>query len=530
MGRQKQLADLQQRALPFEVPAPPEGKRKRAVERFIDDSPYGLFVGSQRVDRFLHESGLGWVVRLRAELEKIDYTALETGYLGGGRRPYHPRTLLGLIVYGILNRCWSLREFEELAIRDVGAWWICGGKRPDHSTIGEFVQRHRAVLTEEFFCSVVQELIRRLHIAPGLVAGDGTVIEAVASRYATIKREAARQAAEAAQAQAAAAPQDEGLREHAARSAQVAAVMEERCRKREVKGRAAEHTQVAPAELEAVVQPRKDGAVRPAYRPSVLVHASGLIVGQAVHPSSETAVVPKLLAHHRTVFGTEPSTALLDGAFCTPEVLQEMVERNIDVLSPAGKAQRQDDWEKRGPKGRFGKAQFAYDEPRNAYRCPAGQWLTQRRQGRERAGYAYRMYATAACADCALRAKCTTSRTGRTVKRYDGELIKELMAEVLRHPRARERYRQRAALAERPHAEFRYRQGLTRFHRRGLQGAAVDYALHCIAFNLNWAVARSGHSVPFCILFVIIQENGRAHLEPLGALIVINGTAGIRHA
>jgi transposase len=206
MGRHKELPDLQQQALAFEITLPPAGKPEAGPARFIDDAPQGLFVGAQRLDQFLQTNGLTWVVRLRTELEQLDYTELETAYLGGGRKPYHPRTLLGLIVYGILNRSWSLRELEELAIRDVGAWWICGGKRPDHSTIGEFIQRHRTVLTDEFFCTVVQGLIRRLHITPGVVAGDGTVIEAVASRYATLKREAARQAAMTAYTAAAARP------------------------------------------------------------------------------------------------------------------------------------------------------------------------------------------------------------------------------------------------------------------------------------------------------------------------------------
>lgn len=34
-------------------------------------------------------------------------------------------------------------------------------------------------------------------------------------------------------------------------------------------------------------------------------------------------------------------------------------------------------------------------------------------------------------------------------------------------------------------AELRERQGLRRFHRRGLPGVRVEFALHCIAFNLK---------------------------------------------
>ena len=64
------------------------------------------------------------------------------------------------------------------------------------------------------------------------------------------------------------------------------------------------------------------------------------------------------------------------------------------------------------------------------------------------------------------------------------------MALVWQQPAARARYRRRAAMAERPFAELRGRQGLLRFRRRGTRGAAVEFALHCIAFNLKWALGQ----------------------------------------
>ena len=57
---------------------------------------------------------------------------------------------------------------------------------------------------------------------------------------------------------------------------------------------------------------------------------------------------------------------------------------------------------------------------------------------------------------------------------------------------------------ERPFAEFRGRQGLTRFHRRGVAGARVEFALHCIAFNLKWAIGREG--VTLVALVCVIGE------------------------
>jgi hypothetical protein len=61
------------------------------------------------------------------------------------------------------------------------------------------------------------------------------------------------------------------------------------------------------------------------------------------------------------------------------------------------------------------------------------------------------------------------------------------MAQVLSQPAARAKYH-RQALVEPCFAELRERQGLKRFHRRGLAAGRVEFALHCIAFNLKKAV------------------------------------------
>jgi hypothetical protein len=239
-----------------------------------------------------------------------------------------------------------------------------------------------------------------------------------------------------------------------------------------------------------VLQPRKDGATRLAYKPSRLVHESGLVVGQVVHPSSETAVVAESLDQHVAVFGANPTTALLDAGYCQATVLKDMVERDVDVLCPSGKATEEENWQRRGHRGRFGKHAFQYDEERNVYLCPGGQELRQIGRARDGDGRLYRTYRTKTCANCTLRAQCTTSGKGRKVKRYDGEEYKEAMSLVLNQPAAREQYRLRRTLGERSFAVFREQQGLRRFHRFGLAGARVEFALHVMAFDLKWALNR----------------------------------------
>jgi hypothetical protein len=58
-------------------------------------------------------------------------------------------------------------------------------------------------------------------------------------------------------------------------------------------------------------------------------------------------------------------------------------------------------------------------------------------------------------------------------------------AQLLEHPLAHARYWRRKAIIEPCFAELLERQELKRFHRRGLKAVRAEFALHCIAFNLN---------------------------------------------
>jgi hypothetical protein len=63
-----------------------------------------LFIGAQRLESYLSEHRLGWVVRLAALLKEFDYAVFIRAYQPTGQRAPHPWWLLGLVVYGILHR------------------------------------------------------------------------------------------------------------------------------------------------------------------------------------------------------------------------------------------------------------------------------------------------------------------------------------------------------------------------------------------------------------------------------------------
>jgi transposase len=473
----------------------PDRDRGRSEERFLTGAEGEFYLGAQSLDQYLEASQQGWVLRLARLLSELDYAPFTGRYQASGRRPIHPRVLLGLVVYGMMQGKWSLRELERLALVDLGAWWISGRLQPDHSTIGKFIQLHEQVLSTEFFTALVKHLVTKLHLSAGTAAMDGTVIEAAASHYRVLRAEALREA-------------------HLSEPAQ--RILEQREAARELNGHGQAGTALAPQEPEAMVQPTKQGVSRPSYKPSALRDESGLVIAQAVHPSSETAVVGELLRQHLAVFAVAPARLLGDAGYHSIELLEELTARNLDVLIAAGRGSSARPWQQRRRK--FGKSEFRYDAERDIYHYRGQRTLVREQRGRDTHGRTYLRYRSRDCSGCALRAQCTESARGRTLKRYRGEEYKEAMAEVLQQPAALRQWRRRAGIIEPLFADLRERQRMTRFHRRGLKNVALEFALHCAAYNLR-KVARGTAFVMVFSLYIRVPGTDW-QLTALGAMIV----------
>jgi transposase len=410
------------------------GHENTATDRavvFKEPDPRELFVGNQRLDRYLEEMGLGEALVLADLFSSLEcWEAFEAAYRPGGRAPHHPRLLVGLIVVGLTEGKSTLRGLELLARADARAWWICAGLCPDHSTLGKFINRHRELLTGEFFEELTRKVIEATGGNASRLAGDGTVIEAAASRASLLKGEAAEQAAAEAKARAEAAPNDDALRREAALAEQVAETSRQRSAERQRKARKNKDAPVSASEPEAVYQQQKNKTVRPSYKPSIVATEQRLIVGQAVDPTNEAQVVAPMLEQAERISGQKAEELLVDAGYFSAVVALLCYSADISLLCPQGRSDGEGPRPKRSDK-KFLKNQFRYDEHRDEYICPAGQRLRRtRRCWADREGKPpYVEYGCDCCDGCSYRPKCTAAKKkGRTIKRYEhDELLEALM-------------------------------------------------------------------------------------------------------
>ena len=138
------------------------------------------------VDEWLPERHLArFVVEV---IDGLDLRAMSGAYRGSGSASYHPRMLLGILVYGYATGVFSSRKLERATYDSVAFRFIAANDHPDHDTIAAFRRRFLQEI-EALFVQVLL-LAREMGVLKmGTVALDGTKIHANASRHSALSYE-----------------------------------------------------------------------------------------------------------------------------------------------------------------------------------------------------------------------------------------------------------------------------------------------------------------------------------------------------
>ena len=469
---------------------------------FVDPDPSDLYLGMVSLKDHLKELKQTSPFIIRSFLSELDWSSFVESYKPGGAPPYAPWSMLGLILYGLMNGQSSLRQLENLARLDLGGMWVSGGIYPDHATIGRFILLHQERLSVEFFEAVTRSILKKTDSKAHSVAGDGTVIEAACSRYQLLKKEAMAERALSLEKAAKANPEDIKKQRQSEQANDAKVLLETRIEAREAKGRKTDSIRINPLEPEAVVQPQKHSGYSASYKPSVLANEQRIVVAQTVHPSAEVSVIPSLLNQCESLSGETPNELLLDAGYFCDQTIKESLKRDISLLCPEGNDGGQSKQYRRYPKG-----QFIYNELEDHYLCPAGHEMQPISSYKGSDKYeSYILYGTSECKTCPLKEKCTKSQNGRQVKRYPSDEMKDALRQVMLQPKAQQRFKYRKAMVEPVFSVLRGVHGLTRFKRNGLKAVKLEFALHILAYNLSRLIALLAILLCFLLPLILIHE------------------------
>ena len=492
---------------------------KRRLAGFIDPDPEELRINLIPLREFLQSMEMQWVIELRDFIRSLDFTAFHAAYNLNGRPPYAPQAMLGLVLYGILRGHSSLREIELLARSDLGAMWISGGICPDHSIIGRFLTRHQELIGQDFFLQLTTQIVAACRINPQFFAGDGTTIQAAASRFHTITLEAAqlaqaqlREQIEALEQQVQQACDEEVSKKKSTRLARKlkqqhamdAAVQVGESRVNPIRHnveKRATTLRLAKSEPESCVLKMKEGNYCPAYVASALTCDQRIIHGLHVDPSNELNAMKPMLEQAEVINQAPATTLLLDSNYHRHEIARLAAEKDINLLSPSNfqvRQARENTWQEKFNKSKkqskYDKSEFQYDRAGDVYICPNHQLLHPggvQNRANERPHTAYRA-GKQACESCPVRIHCTSAKNGRVIKRYQDDEHLENISQAMQQPEAQALYNRRQGSVEPVFSSLKNTLKLRRFRRRGIASVTLEFSLYAMAHNLRRRAVLQG--------------------------------------
>jgi transposase len=431
--------------------------------------------------------GAGHPVRFVADLvETLDLAKLGFRMSPGdeGRPHFAPEMLLGVWLYGWMERIRSTRALQKAVHTQIAFMWLTGQEKPDHVTLWRFFRGNRKAMPK-LFKFVVKAAAQAGLVGFALHALDGTKLSAACSTETATYRKTLEQELKKLDEVV-----DSGLAEVEANEAAAEldwsmpeAMHDPEKRKEEIRAAlkvldAAEANHLHPKEPEARMVKTRDG-IKLGYNAQIVVdHDSDLIVAENVvnEPTDHAQLVP-MVAEVAEVLGAHADETVADKGYASGEQFQEAERRHLPVL-----VQVQDESSEKGP---YAKSKFAFDAERDVYVCPRGEELPLESTCKATTGKpSLRLYR---CGNetCPVRGECTKDKHGRTIKRRDGEDAVERQIEKLKKPANKVLYSLRKEIVEHLFGIVKTIDGFRRFTAWGIEGARAQWSLVCLAVNLR---------------------------------------------
>ena len=323
-------------------------------------------------------------------VERVSLGAFPVNARPSGKPQYDPRLMLALLIYAYANGIFSSRRIERATYRDIGMRFVAANTHPDHDTIAAFRRANKAAF-EAAFLQVLLIAREAGLLSLGLVAIDGTKIDADASKIRSVRydrAQALRQklaediAALTAQAEAADAqdaPDPQALPKQIARRERLKAQLDAACARLEAA--AQREAEVARAEVvakqaewdaktgrrgcrpksppddppapaperqrnltdpDSALMRRSDAhEYRQAYNPQAVVSADGTQLILATNLVATPADAPSFAA---TILAMEstcglPGCVLADTGYASGDAVAKLQERGVAALVAIGRTQ-----------------------------------------------------------------------------------------------------------------------------------------------------------------------------------------------
>lgn len=460
-----------------------------------------------------------------------------------GRKAYNPKSMMGLLVYAYFYGMASSRKIERATQYNVELMWLIKGLQPDYWTICAFrrdnkpafemiIMMFRRFLTDYKYADASKivfdgskmkayakkEMLTKEGILNKLENTDTSIkafleeIELIDS--AVDEMEQVQKETEKAVQDLADARKDKKSVEKEKQAAQKEAesmqkrkdTLKTNVEKLEKKQRKLQHAnelleqtgkkRIAPNDPEAVLLKSRDGKI-PGYNVQAGVDEKGhfILSSDVTTKANDQNLINDNIDSVTEQTGQQPKEGTWDKGYAVADDILKAQERGVECFVPTPETQR----EKQAKQG----IEFVYDEETDTYTCSNGKTLTvYARNAKLSNGSLCDRYKCHECEGCPLRSKCTTSKTGRTLKRKHNEAQIQEYKKSLKTPKAREKIRKRKEVVEHPFGTIKLLMGKLNFLLIGQEKGQIEINLYSMAYNLK----RLTNMEEVCLLINKVNE------------------------
>jgi len=425
-------------------------------------------------------------------MQKLDYKYAQPNQTGN--KPYNPKMMLNLYLYGYLHRIRSSRRLQAETTKNLEIMWLTNEQTPDDKTIANFRSDNTAALKQTFRAFTLMLNNANLY-GKETQATDGTKFRANNSRknnhnLTTLKTKIANIDKQITEHLNAIEKNDKEENKTKENNTKLPSPQECQDLLLKLKNKKVDLEKLLEkAEKEgevSTVDPdsrlmRSGGDARPldvCYNTITTVDAKHkLIVDfEVTNQANDTGHLQTMSNKVREVLGVKEFVHLADKGFYNGEAIAVCEQGGVKCLVAKPKAGGSKKSEE------FSFERFTYDKLLDCYVCPCEQQLQFKRINKYSGG-PHRVYENyAACRVCLRRGECTLS----SYRRIYRPLYQDVLDVVdVRTRNGKVLYRKRSWVVEHPFGVVKGVWGFKQFLCRGLVKVSGEVSLAFLAYNFR---------------------------------------------
>ena len=440
--------------------------------------------------------------------KQLDTAELEGHYSVRGQRAYPPRLIVSILIYAYSRGVFSSREIERRCGEDLSFMYIAQMNCPNFRVLSDFRKEHGPFFHECFTHTV--RLAMELKLASlGHISLDGSKFKANSSKHKAMSYQRLKEKEQEltheidALIETASRCDDEedraykertgyelphDLKHKETRLAQIKAARQAIEAREEAlhPGKpVAEKKQISFADKDARIMGKK-GHFEYSYNAQISVDSdTQIIVGQHLSQSAndQHELEPALAQVEKTT-GQLPEKVSADNGYMSGDNLNGLEGKSVDAYIATDKGEKRNKTPLSESQRRLVKADFQYDETTDSFRCPGGQRLEMKREGKD----GTRLYQGEAtlCATCPYQRRCCQSKSGgaRTISCDDKEPLRQRMNTKMEQAESKAVYSKRKVIVEPVFGQIK-NLGFRGFSVRGKDKAAGEFSLVCAVHNIK---------------------------------------------